>query len=149
MSYISWSLLVLFFFFFFNDTATTEIYTLSLHDTLPISDPEGLRRHSAGSGRVCGRAPPGSPGADRFHRAAWAWRRGRHDPGDARSAADALYRVWGPGLCGGDGQGDDEVPAGTWGAAGAARVCTDPPRAERSEERRVGKECRSRWSPYH
>src|SRR6266481_9669620 len=29
----------LFFFFFFNDTATTEIYTLSLHDALPI----GLR----------------------------------------------------------------------------------------------------------
>src|SRR5688572_31672413 len=29
--------LLLFFFFFFNDTATTEIYTLSLHDALPIS----------------------------------------------------------------------------------------------------------------
>src|SRR5437764_6215875 len=28
----------LFFFFFFTDTATTEIYTLSLHDALPISD---------------------------------------------------------------------------------------------------------------
>src|SRR6266850_8224977 len=28
----------LFFLFFFNDTATTEIYTLSLHDALPISD---------------------------------------------------------------------------------------------------------------
>src|SRR5256885_10512606 len=27
----------MFFFFFFNDTATTEIYTLSLHDALPIS----------------------------------------------------------------------------------------------------------------
>src|SRR5947209_20029449 len=27
---------LLFFFFFFNDTATTEIYTLSLHDALPI-----------------------------------------------------------------------------------------------------------------
>src|SRR6266567_8551450 len=29
-----------FFFFFFNDTATTEIYTLSLHDALPIFDDE-------------------------------------------------------------------------------------------------------------
>src|SRR5256886_16125567 len=29
-------LLFIFFFFFFNDTATTEIYTLSLHDALPI-----------------------------------------------------------------------------------------------------------------
>src|SRR2546427_12854834 len=28
---------VIHFFFFFNDTATTEIYTLSLHDALPIS----------------------------------------------------------------------------------------------------------------
>src|SRR2546429_4638345 len=35
-----WSL----FFFFFNDTATTEIYTLSLHDALPIFE---LRRHLA------------------------------------------------------------------------------------------------------
>src|SRR2546426_12462482 len=30
---------VLFIFFFFNDTATTEIYTLSLHDALPILNP--------------------------------------------------------------------------------------------------------------
>src|SRR2546428_10139414 len=30
-------------FFFFNDTATTEIYTLSLHDALPISRREGRR----------------------------------------------------------------------------------------------------------
>src|SRR2546426_8863181 len=30
-------LLLYFFFFFFNDTATTEIYPLSLHDALPIS----------------------------------------------------------------------------------------------------------------
>src|SRR5256885_14232723 len=29
------------FFFFFNDTATTEIYTLSLHDALPICDDGG------------------------------------------------------------------------------------------------------------
>src|SRR5688572_32733653 len=28
--------MAVFFFFFFNDTATTEIYTLSLHDALPI-----------------------------------------------------------------------------------------------------------------
>src|SRR5437899_12102189 len=33
---------VSFFFFFFNDTATTEIYTLSLHDALPIS--RGMNR---------------------------------------------------------------------------------------------------------
>src|SRR2546427_7498625 len=39
------------FFFFFNDTATTEIYTLSLHDALPISFRAGhhLRDHGRGS----------------------------------------------------------------------------------------------------
>src|SRR5258707_10084716 len=30
------------FFFFFNDTATTEIYTLSLHDALPICLEDGV-----------------------------------------------------------------------------------------------------------
>src|ERR1035437_4801970 len=33
--------LFFFFFFLFNDTATTEIYTLSLHDALPIYYPTG------------------------------------------------------------------------------------------------------------
>src|SRR5258708_39276256 len=34
--FLSYPLLSIFSFFFFNDTATTEIYTLSLHDALPI-----------------------------------------------------------------------------------------------------------------
>src|SRR5437764_15263741 len=44
---ISFALFFSFFFvfFFFNDTATTEIYTLSLHDALPIS--ERLRKNPA------------------------------------------------------------------------------------------------------
>src|SRR2546430_9984117 len=41
------------FFFFFNDTATTEIYTLSLHDALPISSrrcgERSLRNYPAAS----------------------------------------------------------------------------------------------------
>src|SRR3712207_7257745 len=37
-------------FFFFNDTATTEIYTLSLHDALPISRATNC---STGSARRC------------------------------------------------------------------------------------------------
>src|SRR5256885_12064042 len=37
-------ILIFCFFFFFNDTATTEIYTLSLHDALPISAPGSLAR---------------------------------------------------------------------------------------------------------
>src|SRR5258708_25340836 len=54
-------------FFFFNDTATTEIYTLSLHDALPISPwaPVGPRSGPA-RGREGGRRPgpprPGSAG---------------------------------------------------------------------------------------
>src|SRR2546427_13289933 len=40
-------------FFFFNDTATTEIYTLSLHDALPISS------------RSCGCSPSPAAGASR------------------------------------------------------------------------------------
>src|SRR5216684_9144595 len=39
--------MIFFFFFFFNDTATTEIYTLSLHDALPISH-HALRPRFAG-----------------------------------------------------------------------------------------------------
>src|SRR5215217_9595961 len=37
-------------FFFFNDTATTEIYTLSLHDALPIS--ASLQQHPVSSSAV-------------------------------------------------------------------------------------------------
>src|SRR4051812_49648606 len=43
-------------FFFFNDTATTEIYTLSLHDALPIS----RRARSPPPAPVAG-PPPGAP----------------------------------------------------------------------------------------
>src|SRR5258706_5748825 len=46
------------FFFFFNDTATTEIYTLSLHDALPISR-AGQRDPGAGMAR--------SPGTHHCH----------------------------------------------------------------------------------
>src|SRR2546429_5179609 len=47
-------------FFFFNDTATTEIYTLSLHDALPIcplrQEPCAAGRVAAGAGRRTGHA---------------------------------------------------------------------------------------------
>src|SRR5258705_6158922 len=42
-------------FFFFNDTATTEIYTLSLHDALPISDLSPMRPRAVAASRcTCG-----------------------------------------------------------------------------------------------
>src|SRR2546422_6226817 len=53
-----------FFFFFFNDTATTEIYTLSLHDALPI-----LRRaRPARSGPGAGDHQDSDDGVMRDHR---------------------------------------------------------------------------------
>src|SRR5438034_10650735 len=41
--FCSFSLCSFFFFFFFNDPAPTEIYTLSLHDALPISLGERMK----------------------------------------------------------------------------------------------------------
>src|SRR5256885_12787158 len=58
-----------FFFFFFNDTATTEIYTLSLHDALPICarQPPSRRRAPrvlvSRTARCAGRADRRGPGA--------------------------------------------------------------------------------------
>src|SRR5689334_24161445 len=64
--------------FFFNDTATTEIYTLSLHDALPISSVDMGHRRSTASRRlqiwptvcrrraaVCRYGPPSVDGEDR------------------------------------------------------------------------------------
>src|SRR2546428_996003 len=59
------------FFFFFNDTATTEIYTLSLHDALPISriHPSAPRRAQCQLGprrrSITNRPPGGHVFADR------------------------------------------------------------------------------------
>src|SRR3712207_7050820 len=64
-------------FFFFNDTATTEIYTLSLHDALPICETRPFRgagpassgavrttrAGSAGPSRRCRRTAPAAPSA--------------------------------------------------------------------------------------
>src|SRR2546429_7007139 len=56
------------FFFFFNDTATTEIYTLSLHDALPILDDhaiaaaDALGREGSGEARnTLAELPIGEP----------------------------------------------------------------------------------------
>src|SRR6266581_9770258 len=64
-------------FFFFNDTATTEIYTLSLHDALPISRlavvlAGRLARRAGDHGR---RAPARAPGR-RHRRPPWPSARG-------------------------------------------------------------------------
>src|SRR5437660_6783821 len=54
--------------FFFYRTATTEIYTLSLHDALPISPPACAHRSRCGArsaGRQCSSCRPGSLRAPR------------------------------------------------------------------------------------
>src|SRR3712207_7786368 len=49
------------FFFFFNDTATTEIYTLSLHDALPIYPCRARTRSGRGGRPRCQRRADGRP----------------------------------------------------------------------------------------
>src|SRR2546425_6509508 len=72
-----------FLFFFFNDTATTEIYTLSLHDALPISPRRrGGRRRSRRRRSACP-DPPRPRGTRRAPRgrassAPSAWRSEEH-----------------------------------------------------------------------
>src|SRR2546428_12735792 len=58
---------VLSYFFFFNDTATTEIYTLSLHDALPISAAGMPRpaRSAEAARRGSPASPPGRPPPER------------------------------------------------------------------------------------
>src|SRR2546422_8919896 len=100
-------------FFFLNDTATPEIYPLSLHDALPISQPH--------RGELLERAL------------------GRGRERDARRAVDlSCDRL--------DLLADGPLLViQRLELRGAAVQQLE----HRSEERRVGKECRSRWSPYH
>src|SRR3712207_8919643 len=65
--------------FFFNDTATTEIYTLSLHDALPISEAGGRAALLEALGRRGGAAR--APGADERDS-------GAEPRADARAAGD-------------------------------------------------------------
>src|SRR3712207_9339870 len=91
-------------FFFFNDTATTEIYTLSLHDALPISE------SNEELDSILQRLP------------LWGlakWKVTPLENLEGRTARDRQFIE----------QLEQSL--------------------QRSEERRVGKECRSRWSPYH
>src|SRR2546426_12845791 len=109
------------FFFFFNDTATTEIYTLSLHDALPISHDR----------RVLYLQGPGGNENDHLFLLDTTGTARDLTPGDSLKA---VFVDW---------AGDDS--SFFYATNGRDRRFFDV----RSEERRVGKECRSRWSPYH
>src|SRR3712207_9426308 len=103
-------------FFFFNDTATTEIYTLSLHDALPIL--RNLFGLAITTNQACHFSHPlrlslqSLPATEAFI------------DGQKALHIELCMGTVGPNLI------NDLL-------------------ALRSEERRVGKECRSRWSPYH
>src|SRR5690349_24021153 len=83
----------MFSFFLFNDTATTEIYTLSLHDALPISEIRDLamvgRIEHDGSGRATG---------VHYHREGhWRFQRARKDRKSTRlnsSHVEISYAVF-------------------------------------------------------
>src|SRR3989441_11673760 len=108
------------FFFFFNDTATTEIYTLSLHDALPISvraARDRARPAAAAPDRVAELAPrdherAASPGLYVPWRLARSDRRARLRPTllPRRDRAGPLHR---PGCAALHAGSADPVPAGT------------------------------------
>src|SRR5258708_21405053 len=76
----------LFMYFFFNDTATTEIYTLSLHDALPIFFDPGLALFD-----VHFRGDPIVPGILLVDE---AWRRAGLDRCNARVAASVTFHAF-------------------------------------------------------
>src|SRR5256885_1146559 len=120
-----WCVRMFFFFFFFNDTATTEIYTLSLHDALPISvlAPSEASLDALADTLAKARRP-----------LLWLG-------GGARHAVAAVQRLkaLGFGIVS-TGQGRGIVAEDDPASLGAYNI-------QRSEERRVGEECRFRWSP--
>src|SRR2546427_13073955 len=88
-------------FFFFNDTATTEIYTLSLHDALPISPPaagrlqavqlqreDRPRADDAGAG-----PPPGDPRLLRAHDLVPAQPRSEEHTSELQSQSNLVCRL--------------------------------------------------------
>src|SRR5256886_16561866 len=102
------------YLFFFNDTATPEIYPLSLHAPLPICRMSAIANL------------PSLPVTAVIF-----------------SLAAAVYTVtFAPATGSPAAVRTTPVHAGADGELCCAS-------SERSEERRVGKECRSRWSPYH
>src|SRR2546422_9024544 len=100
-------------FFFFNDTATTEIYTLSLHDALPICAEQQMVEIAKALRSDLSILILDEPTAALTER-----------------ETDRLFQLL------------RECKRRRVGIVYITHRM-------RSEERRVGKECRSRWSPYH
>src|SRR3712207_9497109 len=129
MEHKIYSILYIGILFFFNDTATTEIYTLSLHDALPIwvvgncllavLDLSPARHRIDGVARLRHIFVCATPGKDRC----------------GAKGGDELLEAF-----------RAEVERRGLSPAAALRNACTRRHHERSEERRVGQECRSRWS---
>src|SRR3712207_9319772 len=103
--------------FFYNDTATTEIYTLSLHDALPIYRPAYANAREIADDLTAAYVDGDVDKVEIFYN-------GYISPLTQEVRRETLLPLQQATIL---DSGDDS----------------------RSEERRVGKECRSRWSPYH
>src|SRR2546430_4516306 len=80
--------------FFFNDTATTEIYTLSLHDALPISRlPAGPGSPTGRAEPACCRAASSSGGGTRFRFAILRRRRSEEHTSELQSQSNLVCRL--------------------------------------------------------
>src|SRR2546430_17104014 len=125
MFYFTAMMAVCISFFFLNDPAPTEIYPLPLHAALPICGENP--RLLAALPRPVLPFPPRLPEYIRpeLQEEYRAWRHRRRHAA-TRDHAPRRYLAL--------RAEEDGFLAMNW---------------ERSEERRVGKECRSRWSPYH
>src|SRR5256885_13598036 len=80
-------------FFFFNDTATTEIYTLSLHDALPICEcviSSGLSHFAP---VIRGRRTSGSYSRGRIARRSSATRRSEEHTSELQSPCNLVCRL--------------------------------------------------------
>src|SRR2546430_7083001 len=84
-----WSFSFFVLFFFFNDTATTEIYTLSLHDALPIC--AGEEKKSAADRRAAPLERSGA--AQRSRRRAGAERRSEEHTSELQSQSNLVCRL--------------------------------------------------------
>ena len=132
-------------FFFFNDTATTEIYTLSLHDALPISpNIDRLAERGVSFTRAYCAAPLCNPSRIALLTGIAPSKSGVYGNGERlrKKLPEAVTLMQHFRAAGYSARGSGKIFHG--------RKAYDADSwDDRSEERRVGKECRSRWSPYH
>ena len=123
--------------FFFNDTATTEIYTLSLHDALPI-----CFESKPGVGKFSWLAPSGQKGKE--YDLTFTVQEAETNEKYKVEVTTKLVVVSNTGPI----IRNLEVDGYNKEVVIKYQLESEKP-VTRSEERRVGKECRSRWSLYH